>query len=112
MFTVVGGKPPDRPTNTQPVITDTLWELAIRCWGTNHATRPAIDKIVQDMSGGEHLAEVEPEKEEEPQPLGWSMPTLPAAPMEDRYQARTQSPPQGCVCVCTRQEYPSGNVPT
>ncbi|KAJ7121561.1 kinase-like domain-containing protein [Mycena epipterygia] len=109
MFAVVGGKLPKRPTDTKPAMKDTVWELAIRCWGTNHATRPTIEQIVQDMSGiVEQPAEVELEKDsqKEPQQLRWPMPTLSSAHMEDIYPARAQSPsPSGCSCACTRQEY-------
>ncbi|KAJ7145908.1 kinase-like domain-containing protein [Mycena epipterygia] len=98
MFTIVGGKLPDRPTDTQPVITDALWELAIRCWGTNHATRPTIDKIVQDMSGiGDQPAAIESEKSPPQDPhqfMRWSTPTLSSTPTEESVS--------NCLCACTR----------
>ncbi|KAJ7479874.1 kinase-like domain-containing protein [Mycena latifolia] len=49
MFKIMGGLSPERPSYTNPVMTDALWKLVVRCWDRNHASRPTAEKIILDF---------------------------------------------------------------
>ncbi|KAJ7468568.1 kinase-like domain-containing protein [Mycena latifolia] len=46
MFKIMGGLCPERPSTTNPIMTDPVWQLIIRCWDRNWATRPTMEKIL------------------------------------------------------------------
>ncbi|KAJ6554038.1 kinase-like domain-containing protein [Mycena vulgaris] len=49
MFMIMGGSRPERPSSTTSAMSETLWQLVIKCWAPNSATRPTIETIVQNF---------------------------------------------------------------
>ncbi|KAJ6579471.1 kinase-like domain-containing protein, partial [Mycena vulgaris] len=87
MFTVVGGSRPDRPSSTKPAMADTLWELVVKCWAPNYATRPTMKNIVQDFRMVFQFSGIPPDKNP-------SAELLPRNPMK-------QAPYEGTVTLRT-----------